>query len=408
MRHTIEIDPQLPLLPACLRAEEHVLFRRVADRQRSVLCVGEQEVMSGPPASIDRAVSDWCAVSIAYEWLLPNGDVAPHSAGTPHIRWTRPRWVIDRQAERTLLHVHPDAGIDPHDLAHGLSAGIEETAGTLECDWQLTTDRATYIAHAERLLQHIQRGDIYEVNYCTERTANWPDLDPFAAFLRLLRRSEAPFAAFHRRGDRFVLCASPERFLAFDGARVVGEPMKGTRPRSTDATADARLREELLHDRKERSENIMALDVMRHDLSRIADTASVVVDELCAVRSYPRVHQLVSTVSARMAPGVAVADVVRAAFPMASMTGAPKERAMELIRIAEGAPRGAFSGTLGYFAPDGTADLNVVIRALVFDRNTGLVSLRTGSALTAQCDPAAEWEECQVKARSVLDALCHA
>lgn len=408
MRHTIELDPQLPLLPTCLRGEEHFLFRRVADRKRSVLCVGEQDVMSGPPASNGQAVSDWCAVAIAYEWLLPNGDVAPEPAGKPHTRWTRPRWVIDRQAERTLLHVHPDAGIDPLDLAHILTEGIEEPTGTLDRDWKLITDRSAYIAHAERLLQHIQRGDIYEVNYCTERTAHWPDLDPFAAFLRLLRRSEAPFAAFHRCGERFVLSASPERFLAFDGPRVVGEPMKGTRPRGSDAAADARLREELLHDHKERSENVMALDVMRNDLSRIADNASVVVEELCAVRSYPRVHQLVSTVSARMAPGVALADVVRAAFPMASMTGAPKERAMELIREAEGAPRGMFSGTLGFFAPDGTADLNVVIRALVVDRSTGMVSLRTGSALTAQCDPATEWEECQVKARSVLDALRHA
>jgi para-aminobenzoate synthetase component 1 len=205
-----------------------------------------------------------------------------------------------------------------------------------------------------------------------------------------------------------VLSASPERFLALDGDRVIGEPMKGTRPRSADATTDARLKQELLHDPKERSENIMALDVMRHDLSRIAATASVRVEELCAVRSYPRVHQLVSTVSATMAPGITLYDVVRAAFPMASMTGAPKERAMELIRIAEGAPRGAFSGTLGFMDPDGMADLNVVIRALVFDRRSGSVSLRTGSALTAHCDPSAEWEECQVKARSVIDALHHA
>ncbi len=126
------------------------------------------------------------------------------------------------------------------------------------------------------------------------------------------------------------------------------------------------------------------------------------------MRSYPRVHQMVSTVSATMAPGISLHDVIRAAFPMASMTGAPKERAMELIRVAEGGPRGAFSGTLGFVSPDGTADLNVVIRALVFDRQSGTVSLRTGSALTARCDPSMEWEECQTKARSVIDALHHA
>lgn len=408
MRHPLELDPRLPLLPALLRNEEHFLFRRVADRGRSVLGVGRLEMLSAPPIAEGDVRPDWYLLSADYEWLGPDGSETRHPEGAPYIRWTRPCWVIDRQGERAFLHVHPDAGIDPTELAHTLSVGIEEPTGTLACDWQLTTDRASYIAQVERLLQHIQRGDIYEVNYCTERIAHWPDLDPYAAFLRLLRRSDAPFAAFHREADRFVLSASPERFLAVDGDRVIGEPMKGTRPRSADATTDARLEQELLHDPKERSENIMALDVMRHDLSRIAATASVRVEELCAVRSYPRVHQLVSTVSAKMAPGISFYDVVRAAFPMASMTGAPKERAMELIRTAEGGPRGAFSGTLGFMDPDGTADLNVVIRALVFDRRSGSVSLRTGSALTAHCDPSAEWEECQVKARSVIDALHHA
>jgi para-aminobenzoate synthetase component 1 len=408
VRHTLEIDPLLPLLPALLRNERHFLFRRVADRRRSVLCAGLQEALSEPPVGQGDAPPDWCMLSAEYEWLRPDGSVSPHIEGAPLIRWVRPVWVVDRQADRTFLHVHPDAGLDPLDLAHAMSSGIEEPSGALACSWQLSTDRTAYIANVERLLHHIQRGDIYEVNYCTERTAHWPDLDPFAAFLRLLRRSDAPFAAFHRSDDRFVLCASPERFLAMDGRRVIGEPMKGTRPRSDDAATDARLEQELRQDPKERSENIMALDVMRNDLSRIADVASVRVEELCAVRSYPRVHQMVSTVSATMAPGISLHDVIRAAFPMASMTGAPKERAMELIRVAEGGPRGAFSGTLGFVSPDGTADLNVVIRALVFDRQSGTVSLRTGSALTARCDPSMEWEECQTKARSVIDALHHA
>jgi para-aminobenzoate synthetase component 1 len=270
------------------------------------------------------------------------------------------------------------------------------------------TDRTSYLAQVDRLMRHIQHGDIYEVNYCVQRTAHWPALDPFTAFQRLLQRSQAPFAAFHRNGERFTLSASPERFLAFDHRRVIGEPMKGTRPRSADPQEDERLRDELAMDAKERSENIMAVDVMRHDLSRIAAPGTVAVKELCGVRSYPRVHQLVSTIAATIAPAFGPMDVLRAAFPMASMTGAPKERAMRLIASAEGEPRGAFSGSLGFFAPDGTGDLNVVIRAIELDRRTGKATLRTGSALTALCDPTSEWEECTVKARSVLDALCHA
>jgi para-aminobenzoate synthetase component 1 len=165
------------------------------------------------------------------------------------------------------------------------------------------------------------------------------------------------------------------------------------------------LKAELAADPKERSENIMALDVMRNDLSQVAMPRSVKVEELCAVRSYPRVHQLVSTVTMQRRPGTGPFDVVNAAFPMASMTGAPKHRAIQLIDAFEDQRRGLYSGTLGFFAPDGTGDLNVVIRAVRYDMTTGLARLSTGSALTAQCDPVKEWEECAVKARSVIEAL---
>ena len=183
--------------------------------------------------------------------------------------------------------------------------------------------------------------------------------------------------------------------------------MKGTRPRSTDAATDREAAQELANDTKERSENIMALDVMRHDLSRIAASGTVKVTELCAVRSYPRVHQMVSTVEATIRHGLEPMDVLRATFPMASMTGAPKVRAMELINEVEEGPRGLFSGSFGFFAPDGTGDFNVVIRTVLFNASSGRLSLTTGSAITAQCLPEQEYEECQVKARSVIDALRH-
>ena len=149
----------------------------------------------------------------------------------------------------------------------------------------------------------------------------------------------------------------------------------------------------------------MARDVMRNDLSRVAASGSVQVEALCAVQAHPRVHQMTSTVTARLRTGLSPIDAVRAAFPMASMTGAPKVRAMELIDAAEDQARGLYSGTLGYFAPDGTGDLNVVIRTLLHHAGTGLTALSTGSALTALSDPALEWEECEVKARSVIDAI---
>jgi para-aminobenzoate synthetase component 1 len=171
---------------------------------------------------------------------------------------------------------------------------------------------------------------------------------------------------------------------------------------------DRALLEELAADPKERSENIMALDVARNDISRIAAPGSVQVDELCAVKSYPSVHQMVSTASARLRAGVSPMDILRATFPMASMTGAPKVRAMQLIDEVEDMRRGLFSGTMGFFLPDGTADLNVVIRTVTWDAASGKASLISGGAITAASDPDQEFAECEHKARSVLNALGHA
>ncbi|MBK6893465.1 MAG: anthranilate synthase component I family protein [Flavobacteriales bacterium] len=274
--------------------------------------------------------------------------------------------------------------------------------------WTRTTTKERYLEQVRKLLVHIHRGDIYEVNYCTQRTAQLPEFDPYAAFAKLLAHSDAPYAAFLRVGDHFALCASPERFIRIEGDRAISQPMKGTRPRGRSMAEDAALAEELALDPKERSENIMALDVSRNDLSRIAAPGSVQVEELCAVKTYKNVHQMVSTVSARIREGITPMDILRATFPMASMTGAPKVRAMQLIDEAEDMRRGLFSGTIGFFLPDGTADLNVVIRTLTWDASTGRASLISGGAITAASDPVQEYEECEHKARTVLNAFGHA
>jgi len=327
--------------------------------------------------------------------------------GLPHACWWRPEvLLLGRSADLGAAE-----GMDAATAA-GLLHRLRSTPSPydpspLPAQWQRRTSKARYLASVGKLLGHIQRGDIYEVNYCTERTATLSDFDPFAAFGRLLAVTEAPYAGFYRRGDFFALCMSPERFIRVEGGRVVTQPMKGTRRRSADPRLDQALVEELANDPKERSENIMAVDVARHDLSRIATSGSVRVDELCAVKSYPNVHQLVSTVSAELGTGRHAWDAVRAAFPMVSMTGAPKRSALKLIDTVEDMPRGLFSGSLGYQLPDGTIDLNVVNRTITYDASTGRASLITGSAITALSDPEQEWEECELKAMSVLNALGH-
>ena len=411
MRTTIRIPSSKPFSAKGLRHQETFLFRRMADKGRAVLGVGVLERVGEPRFETDGRAKDWLFGHLIYELkdqLEPLSSRHTDHAGLPLQGWFIPRWVVEWVDDDTLLHVFPG------DEVAGLSF-VEELfsdgaiAGPLSIGpWDRHTSRDRYLEQAALLLRHIHRGDIYEVNYCIMRTCLRIGWDPFAAFDQLAERTQAPFAGFYRNDRNFALCASPERFLAFDGTRVIGQPMKGTRPRSADPKDDERSRNELAHDEKERSENIMALDVMRHDLSRIAASRSVEVEELCAVRSFPQVHQMVSTVSAHIGEGRTPADVLRASFPMASMTGAPKFRAMQLIDRAEDQARGLYSGSLGFFAPDGTGDFNVVIRTILYDEATGLASLSTGSALTAACDPAKEWEGCELKARSIISAFEHA
>lgn len=390
-----------------LREEEHFLYRHVADKDRSVLMVGVAHRPDGPRFDGRGCVEDWVYGALPYDW----DQAMTRTAGAPEARaeWVVPNWVVEWSSGRTLLHVRPDARLQAEVWVKKAWAAVApaEIAPTM-LDWKERTSRKEYIDRVDRLMTHIQRGDIYEVNYCVERTARDPDFDPFAAFRVLLERARPPFAAFHRNGELFALCASPERFLSFNGHQVTAQPMKGTRPRYPEEVADRAAVQELMNDPKERSENIMALDVMRNDLSRVAAERSVVVEALCAVQSLPRVHQMTSTVTACLRGGETPYSALRAAYPMASMTGAPKQRSMELIATAESSPRGRFSGSLGFFAPDGTGDFNVVIRTIFVDQGTGQLSLRTGSAITALCDPALEWEECRLKARSVIDALADA
>lgn len=400
----------MPLEDVCwsaLRHQDPVLFRRVGDKDRAVLAVGARREVDRPRFDREGCADDWYVGYLSYglkDRLEHLGSPAPGSDGWPVIRWWVPRWVLEWHQGAVRLHTAPE----DREEALAWVASMDREEGSRErvpwaAQWSRHTDRAAYLQHAARLKAHIQRGDIYEVNYCTTRETHTAGLDPFRSFGSLLRATDAAFAGFLRDGDRHALCASPERYLAFDRQRVVGQPMKGTRARSADPAEDRRLALELAGDPKERSENIMALDVMRHDLSRVAASRSVQVEELCAVRSHRHVHQMVSTVSAVLREGLDPWDAVLAAFPMASMTGAPKIRAMQLIEEVEDRPRGLFSGSFGFFAPDGTGDLNVVIRTLLHDARTGHSTLTTGSALTAACDTATEWAECELKARSVID-----
>lgn len=249
----------------------------------------------------------------------------------------------------------------------------------------------------------IVRGDAYQL-CLTNRVELDVRPDPVAAYLRLRRSSPSHHGGFLRFGDVALLSASPEQFLLVErDGTVATKPMKGTRPRSSDPATDVALRAELSASEKERAENLMIVDLMRNDLGRIAELGTVAVPSLLEVEEYPHVHQLVSTVTARLRHPLTALDAVRSAFPAGSMTGAPKESAMRILHRIEGGPRGVYSGAFGCLGVDGTADLAMVIRSIVLTPEGA--SIGTGGGITALSDPDEEVEETRIKARALIAAL---
>lgn len=260
-----------------------------------------------------------------------------------------------------------------------------------------------YLEQVTKVKRHIQLGDIYEANFCYE-FSGMGQIDPLESYKILNERTNAPFSVFAQIGERFVLSASPERFIRKEGKKVISQPIKGTKRRGISEEDDLLLIEELRNSPKDRSENIMIVDLVRNDLSKIADPGSVNVDELCEIYSFQSVHQMISTVSAEVSLQDPV-DIIKALFPMGSMTGAPKIRAMQLMDELENRSRGLYSGTIGYFNPNGDFDLNVVIRTILYDRTKHLASFSVGGAITDLSDPLEEYEETLLKAKALLETL---
>jgi para-aminobenzoate synthetase component 1 len=267
------------------------------------------------------------------------------------------------------------------------------------------TDRETYMQRVEAIRSHIIRGDIYEMNYCMEFYAEDAHIDPVHTYRSLCELSGAPFSACFKKGGLHLISASPERFMKKEGNRITSQPMKGTIRRGRDNEEDVMLKAQLSCDEKERSENIMIADLVRNDLSHHAVPGSVKVGELCGVYTFAQVHQMITTVNAEMERDAHFIDVIKNAFPMGSMTGAPKKRAMELIEQFENMKRGLYSGAVGYITPDGDFDFNVVIRSILYHADKRYLSFITGSAITYHSDAGREYEECMLKARSMMQVL---
>ena len=255
------------------------------------------------------------------------------------------------------------------------------------------------------VLEHIHRGDIYEANFCMEFYAENATINPLAIYQKLNTITQTPFATFFKNNNDYVLCASPERYLRKRENNIISQPIKGTAPRFKDLILDEKSKSDLEFNEKERSENIMISDLVRNDLSKTAEKGSVKVEELCKVYSFLQVHHMITTISSDLKSDFSAIDVLKTTFPMGSMTGAPKISAMQIIENLEETKRGLYSGAIGYFTPTGDFDFNVVIRSILYNKKNKYLSFSVGSAITSRSEIAAEYDECLLKAKAMIQVL---
>lgn len=324
----------------------------------------------------------------------------------PDLHFWKPKYVVQLQKENYIF-LQGDKNEEIFDF---LNYFLEEEADAnfhkFKIEFQARTSKADYIKNVNKLKTSIQRGDVYEVNYCQEFYAENVKIDfPDDTYFKLNNISKAPFSSFLKLKDYLVFCGSPERYIQKKGNKLISQPIKGTAARNEDGIIDNQNKLALEKSQKERSENVMIVDLVRNDFSKIAAKGTVNVEELCKVYSFATVHQMISTIACEPTEATNFTDIIRATFPMGSMTGAPKISAMELIEKHEDFKRGLYSGSIGYISPNGDFDFNVVIRSLIYNRKTNYLSCAVGGAITIQSDPEAEYEECQIKVKKIMDGL---
>lgn len=281
----------------------------------------------------------------------------------------------------------------------------EEVVMTSAVEVKQRISKENYIQKVTKILDHIHRGDIYEANFCMEFFAENAAIEPLTVYNKLNEISTPPFATFFKNNTDYLLSASPERYMKKEGFKIISQPIKGTTKRFEEVTLDEKSKVDLENDPKERSENIMIVDLVRNDLSHTASKGSVTVEELCQIYSFKQVHQMISTVVSKVESSIAPIDILKTTFPMGSMTGAPKISAMNIIEALEETKRGLYSGSVGYFTPQNDFDFNVVIRSILYNAKENYLSFSVGSAITSLSQPEKEYEECLLKAKAMFSVL---
>ncbi|WP_212002193.1 anthranilate synthase component I family protein [Chitinophaga sp. HK235] len=355
---------------------------------------------------------DWLFGHLAYD--LKNETAPglrsdnPDGTGFPDMFFFQPRVVMQLQNNQVHIggiHFSAADALAIYQDCLRMPVDVVAPAAPQLTPLQARLDHTQYIHAVKGLQAHILRGDCYEVNFCRENFMEDACVYPPALFTQLNALSPAPFAAYYRLHDRYLISSSPERYLQKTGTTVISQPIKGTSRKDPDPVLDLQLQEALRNNPKERAENIMVVDLVRNDLSHTAVRGSVTVKELCGIYSFAQVHQMISTVAAEIAPGTPLTAILKHTFPMGSMTGAPKIRVMQLIEEYEQSRRGLYSGAVGYITPEGDFDFNVVIRSMIYNASRRYLSFQTGSAITFYSNPQLEWEECLLKAAAMVKLL---
>jgi para-aminobenzoate synthetase component 1 len=324
--------------------------------------------------------------------------------GCSDMLFFEPRVVVSLSETTVSIYTDEDAAIIFKEILLCGNKIVSSIQTAVSVRSRITKEE--YIATVKKIQQHIVRGDCYEINFCQEFFAEQALVDPFFIYDKLTSLSPNPFSALYRAEDKWCLCASPERYLKKTGSRIISQPIKGTAKRNLqDHEQDIIQKELLLQSEKEKSENVMVVDLVRNDLSKVCKEGTVKVEELFGIYSFPQVHQMISTISGELPEDIDWVEVIKRTFPMGSMTGVPKKKVMELIEEYEQTKRGLFSGAIGYIDPAGDFDFNVVIRSMLYNATTKYLSFQTGGAITFNSDAEKEYEESLLKAEAMLKVL---
>ncbi|MFN8286492.1 MAG: anthranilate synthase component I family protein [Chitinophagales bacterium] len=320
----------------------------------------------------------------------------------PELYFFKPRYVLELNGNKlTVNRNYPET----FELLEAIKKFKPSSSINAALQLKCRTGKQTYLQNVDKIREQIAAGDFYEMNYCVEFNSENARINAVATFLKLNAKAQAPFSSLIKYHDKYLLCASPERFLKKDGDKLISQPIKGTIHKGQTAEENERLKTQLQEDIKERAENVMIVDLVRNDLAKCSEAGTVKVEELFGIYEFNTVNQMISTVTSKAKTEIPFTDILKSTFPMGSMTGAPKVMVMETIEQYEDFKRGLYSGAVGYITPEGNFDFNVVIRSILYNETAQYLSVPVGGAITYDSVAEKEYEEVLLKAQATIEVL---